>query len=67
MFLKIMLEKINLLQKMANNQEKQGFLSKRNDIFCNFCPTKRQFFTRPEKKIDTRKSRKGISRNAKNQ
>ena len=54
--------------KIKKNQEKQGFLSKRN-MFCNFCPTTKRpfFFTRPEKKIDTRTSRKGISRNAKNQ
>ena len=56
-----------IYNKNGKNQEKPGFLSKRT-IFRNFCPTtKRQFFlTRPEKKIDRRKSRRGISTNAKN-
>ena len=37
------------------------------DIFVIFPKTKRQFFQRPKKKIDKRKSRKVISRNATNQ
>ena len=52
---------------MFKKNKNKGFFQKEKflQLLSN---NKRHFFcTRPEKKIDTRKPRKGISRNAKNQ
>ena len=52
---------------MQNIKKNKGFFRK-EIFFATFVQQQNDnFITRPEKKIDTRKSRKGISRNSKNQ
>ena len=58
------MKKKSLAQNVKNKKTRVSFKKKNLQLL----PNNATFFcTRPEKKIDTRKPRKGISRNAKNQ
>ena len=55
-------EKTNLQQKCSKKQEKQGSFFKKNSFFATSVQQNDIFCTRPEKKIDTRKSRTNVKK-----